>query len=410
MKRTFAGTILALLTAFAAVSAAGAAELKPEQRALYDIYKELVEINTTDSVGDNTQAARAVATRLIAAGFPQADVQVLVHPGNAKKGNVVARLRGNGKEKPVLLVAHLDVVEAHKEDWSADLDPFKLIERDGFYYGRGTGDDKAMAAIFVANLIRYQQEGLKPKRDIILALTSDEEGGDYNGVSWLADNHRDLIDAQFGLNEGGGGRERDGKKLFNAVQATEKLYRDFDLEITNKGGHSSVPVRDNAIYRLSAALDRLGKFDFPINLNEVTHAFFERTAALEGGDLGAAMQAVVQSNGADEKAVATLAQTPAYNSMLRTTCVATMLQAGHDCAVVRRADGDVGCGVVDLVRAVGSIAAAVCDVVRVAGVVRRVLVGTGVRVAGVVAGAARDRLHLEHRGRVQRCGGVPVRA
>jgi len=215
MKRTVAGIFLTLLTAFTAVSAAGAADLKPEQRALYDIYKELVEINTTDSVGDNTQAARAVAARLIAAGFPQADVQVLVHPGNAKKGNVVARLRGNGSQKPVLLVAHLDVVEAHKEDWSPDLDPFKLIERDGYYYGRGTGDDKAMAAIFVANMIRYQQERLKPKRDIILALTSDEEGGDYNGVAWLADNHRELIDAEFGLNEGGGGRERDGKKLLD---------------------------------------------------------------------------------------------------------------------------------------------------------------------------------------------------
>jgi acetylornithine deacetylase/succinyl-diaminopimelate desuccinylase-like protein len=344
MKRTFAGTILALLSAFAAVSVAAAADLNPEQRALYDIYKELVEINTTDSVGDNTQAARAVAARLVAAGFPQEDVQVLVHPGNAKKGNLVARLRGNGSQKPVLLVAHLDVVEAHKGDWSADLDPFKLIERDGYYYGRGTADDKAMAAIFVANMIRYRQEGLKPKRDIILALTSDEEGGDYNGVSWLADNHRDLIEAEFGLNEGGGGRERDGKKLFNAVQATEKLYRDFDLEITNKGGHSSVPVRDNAIYRLSAALDRLGKFDFPIDLNEVTHAFFERTAALEGGDLGAAMKAVVQSNGADTKAATTLAQTPAYNSMLRTTCVATMLQAGHARnALPQKATANVNC-------------------------------------------------------------------
>ena len=183
-----------------------------------------------------------MAARLVAAGFPQEDVRVLVPPGNAKKGNLVARLRGNGTQKPLLLLAHLDVVEAHKEDWSADLDPFKLIERDGYYYGRGTADDKAMAAIFVANLIRYRQEGLKPRRDIILALTADEEGGDYNGVSWLVDEHRALIEAEFGLNEGGGGRERDGKKLFNAVQATEKLYRDFDLEVTNKGGHSSVPV------------------------------------------------------------------------------------------------------------------------------------------------------------------------
>ena len=167
MKRTFLRTFLALL-AFGAASVAAAAELKPEQRALYDIYKELVEINTSDSVGDNTQAARAMAARLVAAGFPQQDVQVLVHPGNAKKGNLVARLRGDGSNKPLLLVAHLDVVEAHKEDWSADLDPFKLIERDGYYYGRGTGDDKAMAAIFVANLIRYRQEGLKPRRDLIL--------------------------------------------------------------------------------------------------------------------------------------------------------------------------------------------------------------------------------------------------
>ncbi|HKU17352.1 MAG TPA: M20/M25/M40 family metallo-hydrolase [Steroidobacteraceae bacterium] len=343
MTRTLCKAILAAL-ASGALSVAGAADLKPEQQALFDIYKELVEINTTDSVGDNTQAARAMAARLTSAGFPQQDVQVLVPSGNAKKGNLVARLRGTGGGKPLLLVAHLDVVEAHKEDWSADLDPFKLTERDGYYYGRGTADDKAMAAIFVANLIRYKQEGLKPRRDIILALTADEEGGDFNGVSWLADEHRELIDAEFGLNEGGGGRERAGKKLFNAVQATEKLYRDFDLEITNKGGHSSVPVPDNAIYRLAAALDRLSKFSFPVNLNEVTHAFFERTAALEGGELGAAMKAVVESNGKDAAAAAKLAETAAYNSMLRTTCVATMLQAGHARnALPQKATANVNC-------------------------------------------------------------------
>jgi acetylornithine deacetylase/succinyl-diaminopimelate desuccinylase-like protein len=305
MKRTILGIILALVAGLNTASAV-AADLKPEQQALFDIYKELVEINTTDSVGDNTAAARAMAARLVAAGFAQQDVRVLVPPGNAKKGN--------------------------------------LIERDGYYYGRGTADDKAMAAIFVANLIRYRQEGLKPRRDIIVALTADEEGGDYNGVSWLVDEHRALIEAEFGLNEGGGGRERAGKKLFNAVQATEKLYRDFDLEITNKGGHSSVPVRDNAIYRLSAALDRLNRFDFPVNLNEVTRAFFERTAALEGGDLGAAMKAVVQSNGADTNAAAMLAQTAVYNSMLRTTCVATMLQAGHARnALPQKATANVNC-------------------------------------------------------------------
>jgi acetylornithine deacetylase/succinyl-diaminopimelate desuccinylase-like protein len=344
MKKTFAGTFLAFLGVLSALGVAAAADLKPEHRALLDIYKELVEINTTDSVGDNTAAARAMAARLIAAGFPQEDVRVLVPPGNAKKGNLVARLRGDGSQKPLLLLAHLDVVEAHKADWSADLDPFKFIERDGYYYGRGTSDDKAMAAIFVANLIRYRQENLKSRRDLIVALTADEEGGDFNGVSWLLDEHRALIEAEFGLNEGGGGRERAGKKLFNAVQATEKLYRDFDLEVTNKGGHSSVPVRDNAIYRLAAALDRLNKFDFPVNLNEVTRAFFERTAALEGGDVGAAMKAVVQSNGKDTNAAATLAQTPAYNSMLRTTCVATMLQAGHARnALPQKATANVNC-------------------------------------------------------------------
>ena len=211
MKRTLFRIIFTLLPAFGAASIAAAADLKAEQRALFDIYKELVEINTTDSVGDNTAAARAMAARLVAAGFPQEDVRVLVPPGNAKKGNLVARLRGSGAQKPLLLLAHLDVVEAHKADWSADLDPFKLTERDGYYYGRGTSDDKAMAAIFVANLIRYRQEGLKPRRDIIVALTADEEGGDFNGVSWLLDEHRALIEAEFGLNEGGGGRERAGK-------------------------------------------------------------------------------------------------------------------------------------------------------------------------------------------------------
>jgi len=338
LSQALVGLALTLLT-----SGAVAQSLLPHQQLARDIYKQLVEINTTENAGSTTVAAEAMAARFRAAGVPAADI--FLGGPRPRKGNLVVRLHGRSANlKPLLLLAHLDVVEAKKEDWSADLDPFRFTEKDGFYYGRGTADDKAMAAIFVANMIRYRQEGLKPKRDIILALTSDEEGGDYNGVSWLVDQHRALIEAEFGLNEGGGGRERDGKKLFNAVQATEKLYRDFDLEITNKGGHSSVPVRDNAIYRLSAALDRLGKFDFPVNLNEVTRAFFERTAALEGGDLGAAMTAVVQSHGGDANASATLAQTPAYNSMLRTTCVATMLQAGHARnALPQKATANVNC-------------------------------------------------------------------
>nr|MDQ5839065.1 M20/M25/M40 family metallo-hydrolase [Acidobacteriota bacterium] len=251
-------SVCALLAApHLAPSAAKAQRLSPPRQLLFDIYKELVETNTTDSVGNTTEAAEKVAARLRAAGFADGDVQVLVHPGNARKGNVVARLRGTGAGRPILLLAHLDVVEAKKEDWSADLDPFKLTERDGYFYGRGSIDDKAMASIFVANLIRYKQEGFRPDRDIIVALTADEEGGGYNGASWLVANHRDLVDAEFGLNEGGGGRERAGKPLFNGVQTAEKMSRNFTLEVKNKGGHSSLPVKDNAIYTLAAGLERL---------------------------------------------------------------------------------------------------------------------------------------------------------
>ena len=291
-------------------------------------------------MGDTTAAAQAMAARLIAAGFPADDVRVLIHPGNARKGNLVARLRGDGTLKPILLLAHLDVVEARKEDWSPDLDPFRLIERDGYYYGRGTADDKAMASIFVANLIRYRQQGVKFKRDVILALTADEEGGDYNGAGWLVANHRSLVDAEFGLNEGGGGRERNGERLFNGVQASEKIYRDFQLEVTNKGGHSSLPVRDNAIYRLASALDRLAAFDFPVNLNEVTRAFFERTAAIEGGQTAARHEGgrAVERRLRGRRGAA-LAETAAYNSMLRTTCVAT-LRAGRPRPQCAAAEGD----------------------------------------------------------------------
>lgn len=336
--------LIALCTVLFA-SAPLADGLTPTQRALFDIYKELVAIDTTDTpAGDNTKAARAMAARFTAAGFSPEDVKVLVPEGDARKGNLVVRLRGDGSAKPILLLAHLDVVEALKEDWSPDLDPFRLIERDGYYYGRGTADDKAMAAIFVANLIRYRAEGFRPKRDLILALTADEEIGDYNGAEWLVKDHRALIDAQFGINEGGGGRARDGDPLFQGVQASEKVYQDFLLTVTNKGGHSSLPVKENAIYRLARALDRLREHDFPVNLNEVTRGFFERTAQIEGGAMGTAMQAVVASNGADGKAAAELAQTAAYNAMLRTTCVATLLNGGHARnALPQKATANVNC-------------------------------------------------------------------
>lgn len=307
---------------------AQAAQAPAHQQLLREIYRELVETNTTDSVGSTTVAAEAMAARLKAAGFPAEDVRVLVHPGNARKGNLVARLRGTGARRPLVLVAHLDVVEARKEDWSDGLDPFKLTERDGYFYGRGTIDDKAMAAIFVANLIRYRRENLKPDRDIIVALTADEEGGDFNGVEWLLKDHRALVDAEFGINEGGGGRHREGKPLFQGVQASEKVYQSFQLEVKNKGGHSSLPVKDNAIYRLAAGLDRLAKFDFPVNLNEVTRAYFERMAAIETGPSAADMKALAASN--DASAAERLSDASAYNNaLMRTTCVATRLEAGH---------------------------------------------------------------------------------
>ena len=305
---------------------------------LRDIYQQLIEINTTDSVGSCTQAAEAMAARLKAAGFD--DVRVL--GPNERKGNLVARWRGTASgRKPLLLLAHLDVVEAKREDWS--FDPFKFLEKDGYYYGRGTSDDKAMAAIFVANLIRYKREGFKPERDLILALTADEEGGDFNGVDWLLNHQPQLLDAEFGLNEGGGGAMRNGKKLFNSVQASEKVYQSFLLEIKGKGGHSSRPVPDNVIYHLAAALQRLAQFDFPVNLNEVTRAYFERIAKIEGGEIGSAMKAITQ-NPPPAEAVAYLSNIPAYNATMRTTCVATMLEAGHaENALPQTARATVNC-------------------------------------------------------------------
>ena len=303
-----------------------AQSLQPHQQLAREIYEELIEINTTDTPeGDNTRAAEAMARRLREAGFPEQDVRVLA-PAE-RKGNLVARLRGSGANgrKPILLLAHLDVVEAKKEDWSNDLDPFVFTEREGFYYGRGTSDDKAMAAIWIANLIRMRQEGFVPDRDLIVALTADEEGGEHNGVEWLLANHRPLIDAAFTLNEGGGGYLKDGEPFVHNVQAAEKVYYDFTVEVRNKGGHSSRPVKDNAIYHLAEGLTRLSKHEFPVVLNEVTKGYFERLAQAETGQTAADMRAIT-SNPADSAAARRLSAQPAYNAMLRTTCVATMLE------------------------------------------------------------------------------------
>lgn len=311
-----------------AVAAAqgGNAQLPAQQQLAHDIYKELIEINTADSVGSTTVAAGAVARRLIAAGFPASDI----FEGGPRpdKGNLVVRLHGTGARKPLLLLAHLDVVAALKKDWSPDIDPFVFTERDGYYYGRGTSDDKAMAAIFIANLIRLKKERFVPDRDVILALTADEEGGPANGVRWLIANHRDLIDAAYALNEGGGGTLRDGRPFINSVGAAEKVSANFTVSTRNRGGHSSVPRDDNAIYQLAQALTRVGAYQFPVMLNPVTRAFFERTATVEKPAMAAAMRAILADPN-DGAASAALSADPRYRSMLRTTCVATMLSGGH---------------------------------------------------------------------------------
>jgi acetylornithine deacetylase/succinyl-diaminopimelate desuccinylase-like protein len=328
-----------LLIAAAAVTVS--AQSGPHDARAREIYKQLVEINTTDSVGNVTTAAEAMAARLKAAGFAAADVQVI--GPDPRKHNLVARYHGTGARKPLLLLAHLDVVEAKREDWS--FDPFVFLEKDGFFYGRGTSDDKAMASQLTANLIRLKQEGFAPDRDLILALTADEEGGKFNGVDWLVKNHRNLIDAELALNEGGSGQMKNGKYLINEIGASEKVYQDFHLESKNPGGHSSRPVRDNAIYHLSDALGRLEKFDFPVNLNEVTRTYFERMAAFQSDPTTAADMRGVAKQPPDPQAIARLsAASSYYNALMRTTCVATMLSGGHATnALPQLATANVNC-------------------------------------------------------------------
>ncbi len=304
----------------------GAQPLTAHQQLARDIHRELVEINTVTATGDTLQAAQAMAARLKAGGFAEADVHVL-SPA-PRKGNLVARLRGTGARKPMLLLAHIDVVSASSEDWSTE--PFKLLEKDGYLYGRGVSDNKFMAAAFVANLIRYKQEGYRPARDLILALETDEEILDANemGIRWLLKNHRGLIDAEFALNEGGGVGLLNGKPLSNSVQTSEKVSLSFRLEVKNPGGHSSLPSKDNAIYRLADALARIARFDFPVALNETTRAYFLHTAALVDAQVGADMRSLASPQ-PDPAAIARLSNTVRYNALMRTTCVATMLSGGH---------------------------------------------------------------------------------
>src|SRR5581483_2986523 len=314
-------------SALAIVASVAQAQLGPQQQALHDIYKQLIETNTEDSagVGNATVATQALADRFKAAGFPESDIHLL--GPTPDKQSLVVRLHGTGARKPLLLLAHVDVVIARPTDW--DTDPFQLVEKDGYYQARGSIDDKAMAAIFAQTMLRYKQEGFVPDRDLILALTPDEEKGGRLGAGWLMENHRELIgDAVLALNEGGGGTLRDGKPFYNDVQATEKVVTNFTLTAKNPGGHSSLPRPDNAIYELAAGLTRLAHYSFPVMLNDVTRAYFEKTAAIEAPAIGSAMRAILKDP-SDAKAAATLSKDPRYNSVLRTTCVATRLSGGH---------------------------------------------------------------------------------
>jgi acetylornithine deacetylase/succinyl-diaminopimelate desuccinylase-like protein len=290
------------------------------------IFKQLIEINTTDSVGSVTVAAQAMADRFRAAGFPAEDVQV-IGPNDRKK-NLLLRYRGRAAgRKPVLIVAHLDVVEALRSDWTTD--PFQFVEKDGYYYGRGTQDMKEDDAILVADLIRLHREGFQPDRDILLALTADEEGGDFNGVAWLLEHKPELKQAAFAINPDAGGIDLEhGRPVSIGVEATEKLYADYDITATNRGGHSSLPRPDNAIYELAAAIEKLSHYQFPFELNSVTRAYFGKLADVEKGSTAEDLRAILKDP-PDVAAIARLSQTPAFNSNFRTTCVATRLQAGH---------------------------------------------------------------------------------
>lgn len=319
---------MALLSSSVAVFAGAAAAgqnhegVNPEARA---IFKELIEINTTDSTGNVTLAAEAMAKRLRDAGYPEKDV-IVAGPQERKK-NLVVRLRGTGQKAPVLFIGHLDVVEALRSDWTVD--PFEFLERDGYFYGRGTEDMKESDAILVTNFIRLKREGFQPNRDLILALTADEEGGSYNGIDWLLKEHKDWIDAEYCINLDGGEFEKlGGKRVLAGLQASEKVYADFQLETTNPGGHSSVPGTDNAIYELAEALTRVAKFSFPVMINEVTRNYFAHSAALTTGALAADLRAAA-AEPPDSGAIKRLSGIPYYNSLLRTTCVATMLSGGH---------------------------------------------------------------------------------
>jgi acetylornithine deacetylase/succinyl-diaminopimelate desuccinylase-like protein len=315
------------------------------EAAFRDLYRELVEINTTLSEGSCTAAAEAMASRLRAAGLAAADVEVLVPANQPKDGNLVAQLRGRDPSlEPILLLAHIDVVEARRADWERD--PFKLVEEDGYFYARGASDDKAMAAVFTDSLIRYRQAGYTPRRTITLALTCGEETSRiHNGVIWLLENRPELLKAKFALNEGASGLlDESGRPVALDIQAGEKVYQDFTLEVTNVGGHSARPVRTNAINQLAAAMLRIAAFEFPIELNPTTRAYFEHQATTVPPEVAADIRAVLAQPPSDDAAKRIWTRNPSWNGMLRTTCIATMIEGGHaENALPQRAKANVNC-------------------------------------------------------------------
>ena len=337
VNRMMLAIAITLLAQFSAATAAPSDDAHVLARA---IFKQLIEINTSDTGAGTTPAAQAMAQRLRDAGFPDADIQIL--GPNEQKQNLVVRLRGSGKKKPLLLIGHLDVVTALRSDWSTD--PYEFVEKDGYFYGRGTQDMKDGDAIMVTTLMRYKREGLRPDRDIILALTADEESGDANGVEWLLKHHRELVDAEFVLNHDGGGvLLENGRPTQMQITATEKVYADFALVARNPGGHSSLPVKDNAIYALTDAVGHIAQFEFPFELNNVTRAYFEHMATRVDEAQSADLRGILKTP-PDAEAVARVSERTIENSMIRTTCVATRLQAGHaNNALPQMAGATVNC-------------------------------------------------------------------
>ncbi len=343
--RLLAGAAAVVMAAQAALAQEAAMPpLRPDQKVFRALYKELVETNTTLSAGSCTLAAQRMAAHLRKAGYRKRDVSVFTAPGKPKEGGLLAVLRGTSKTaEAMLLLGHLDVVEAKREDWTRD--PFKLIEENHYFYARGTSDMKAMVATWVDAFVRFKKSGYRPKRTIKLALTCGEETtGAFNGAEWLSKNRPDAVKAAFALNEGGGGRtDGHGKVVIQTLQVGEKAVQNYRLETTNPGGHSSRPVKENAIYELADALAKVRAYEFPMKMTETTRAFFAKAGAARDDETGAAMVALAKDPD-DEDAEAIVSKDPTYRSMLRTTCVATLLDGGHaNNALPQRAGANVNC-------------------------------------------------------------------